>query len=112
MGSAKAKTVERGNPVIPAPPVPSKVQQSNLKPDTVTEPSPPPATQASSELLDRKVKVSEKAKGKITVYIFDGKPYETEFEGDIAGFEMNIAVPAMRKGYKVWKHNQSKQGGK
>jgi hypothetical protein len=118
MDSAKAKTVVRGNPitkgepVLPPPPIPKKVLESNKPLSTIDvgeEKAP-----ASSELLDRKVEVKgdEKPKGTITIYLYDNRPYEAKFDGKIAGFEMNIAVPALRKGYKLWKRELLKQGGK
>jgi len=118
MGSAKAKEVVRGNPVkeegliLPPPTIPKKVLESNrpLLPSTEVEEKAP----ASSELLDRKIEVdkSEGPIGEITLYIYRNRPYEAKFTGKIAGFEMGIAIRAMRKQYKLWKLDLLKQGGK
>jgi len=108
MDSAKANTV-RGNAVLPPPNIPKKVLESNKNaPPVVAKPLPT----ASSELLDKKVKVDEKPKGKITIHVYNGKPYEAKFEGEITGAEINVAWRAMYKQYKLWKHNLLKQGGK
>ena len=117
MDSAKAKTVERGNPitkgvpVLPPPPIPKKVLESNKPLPYQGEKEVKPS---SSDLLDRKVKKykDDKPIGEITLYIYKNRPYEAKFEGQIAGFEMSIAIRAMRKQYKLWKLNLLKQGGK
>lgn len=115
MSGAKAKAV-LGNPVLPPPPIPKKVLESNVKPTPTQaeEPKPSSILERAEEKVGEKVRVEvdEKPKGTITIYVYNGKPYEAKFEGEIAGFEMNIAIPAMRKQYKLWKHGLLKQGGK
>ena len=119
MDSAKAKTASSAGdqssvkvgPVIPGPAVPKKVLESNA----TTTPQPVQEKKdASSELLDRKVPKykDEKPVGTITLYVYKNKPYEAKFTGRINGFEMNIAIPAIRKNYKLWKRNLIKTGGK
>ena len=110
MSGAKAEVV-RGNPVIPKASIPKKVLDSNAT-------SPPskemPKADSSSALLDRPERVypNEDAIGTITISIFKGKPYEVKFDGKIAGFELNTAVSAIRKQYKLWKRSLIKREGK
>ena len=106
-----AKATTEVGPVIPKPPVPKKVLESNR---TTTGSTIAKKEKASSELLDRKTPVykDEKPVGTITLNVFKNKPYEAKFTGCINGFEMNIAIPAIRKHYKLWKRGLLKQGGK
>lgn len=109
MAGAKAK-LERGNPVLPPPPIPKKVLESNVK-------SAPDVGGKVGEVVEEKAKPKVLGEGKvigtITISIYDDRPYEAKFEGKIAGPEMNIAVLALRKQYKLWKRGLiEKEGGK
>ncbi|KKN42503.1 hypothetical protein LCGC14_0712640 [marine sediment metagenome] len=108
--SAKADAV-RGNPVLPPPIIPKKVLDSNIIPPPIIEEAPI-STLVVDEKLEHSVVVDEKAKGMITIYIFENKPYEAKFSGQVTGVELNIAWRAMYKQYKLWKHELLKQGGK
>jgi len=119
----------RGNPVeeegIPAPPVPSIVRQS-----MVPKPPPPIAKENGEERVvgsqeekeeevvtkepafgsnDEKMKVSDEAKGTITIKVFENSPYEVEFEGMVTGSEVDMAWKAMMREYRIWKHNLLKK---
>jgi len=108
----------RGNPVeeegIPAPPIPSIVRQS-----MVPKPPPPIAKENGEEEVvtkepafgsnDEKMKVSDEAKGTITIKVFENSPYEVEFEGMVTGSEVDMAWKAMMREYRIWKHNLLKK---
>ena len=106
-----AKAAVKEGPIIPKPAVPKKVLESN---PTTTSPPAPKVAPSSSKLLDKKIKVykDDKPSGTITLYVYKNRPYDAKFTGHINGFEMNIAIPAIRKHYKLWKRGLIKQGGK
>lgn len=106
--SEDKKKVELGNPVIPRPHVPRQV---GMKLDEQT----PKESKGMKEvvipkpvIVEEKVKVEKEVdaepKGVITIKLFEESPYEVEFEGMIAGNEMDLAWRAMMKQYRVWKH--------
>jgi len=110
---------EKGNPVlsgdagIPAPPIPSKVKMSMVpKPpervermldNTLAEEKP--QTVVVEEKEESEMKIESEPKGTILVKVYENFPFETEFSGKITGAEIDIAIKAVMKGYRVWKHN-------
>lgn len=108
-----------GNPVIPLPPVPSLVRMSMVpEPPTPTEKeesgeSKVVETETFGNDVEAKfipLKVGEEeAKGTIVIRIFENSPYETDFEGEITGVEVDMAWKAMMKGYRLWKNRVFKQ---
>lgn len=107
---AEAATV-RGNPILPPPAIPKKVLESNIKPPLEAAKGTSPVAEGK-EKVEVKAKVDEKVKGTITISVFENKPYEAKFTGEITGNEMIIAVNAVRKQYKLWKRELLKAGGK
>ncbi len=113
---AKADTVTTGTPgpsgpIIPGPAVPDKVIESNR---TSVAEVKKPAPLKDRELIEKKVPKykDEKPSGTITLFVYKNKPYVAKFTGWINGFEMNIAIPAIRKHYKLWKRGLINKGGK
>jgi len=107
---------ERGNPVLPKPPVPSQVRMSRME-----EVVPKEKKEEEGKVEEEKGKkadivvagpifvTEEKPKGTITIAVFENIPYQVTFSGHIKGDEVDMAWKAMMKAYRVWKHNLSKQ---
>ncbi len=47
--------------------------------------------------------------GSIVVTIYKNNPYDVEFEGKITGFNRDMAIRALMKGYTQWKIKVGKQ---
>jgi len=108
MDSAKADG-KKGGLIIPPPNIPEKVLESNKNTVPAKETSPP----VEEKKEEKKVEVrKEGAKGTITIYTYENRPYEVKFTGEITGVEINIAWRTMYKEYKLWKRSLLKQGGK
>ena len=115
MSGAKAKTatIQKGNPILPSPPIPKKVLVSNTKlPSTQDGKEEQQETKPTTIEKEGVSKEDGKASGVITIYVFRDRPYEAKFTGEITGVELNIAWRAMYKQYKLWKHKLLKEGGK
>jgi hypothetical protein len=114
--SEKTK-LEKGNPIIPDPPIPSQVRMS-----AVPEPPTPIPKESGEEVevvdtpisfpIDEKVMVEEEVdarpKGTIVIKVFENSPYEVEFSGKVTGSEVDIAWKAMMREYKQWKYKLMK----
>ena len=118
---ADKPAVERGNPVIPAAPVPSMVRQSMVPEPPMPIPKEvdgvlvgadivPPSTFTDTEIEEKlKEEIDAHPKGMIVIKVFENSPYEVEFSGIVTGSEIDIAWKAMMKEYRVWKHNLFKK---
>ena len=47
--------------------------------------------------------------GKITIILYPHKEYETTFEGNITGSDVNRAWKMMIRGYRLWKATEAKR---
>lgn len=47
--------------------------------------------------------------GSIVITIYKNNPYDVEFEGHITGFNRDLAIRALMKGYTAWKIKVGKQ---
>ena len=54
-------------------------------------------------------KTDNVAKGVITIYIYEDKPIESTFIGDIKGWDISQAIRGMMKGYRKWKAELAKE---
>ena len=118
---AEKPAVERGNPVLPDPPIPSIVRQSMVPEPPAPIPKEvdgvlvgadivPPSTFTDTEIEEKlKEEMDARPKGTILIKVFENSPYEVEFSGKITGSEVDIAWKAMMKEYRVWKSNLSKR---
>jgi len=52
------------------------------------------------------------AKGVITLYIYEDKPIESTFIGDIKGWDISQAIRGLMKGYRKWKAEVAKEATK
>lgn len=117
--------IERGNSILPPPPIPSMVRMSMVPPPPIPVPKivdgePVIAREEEEEektvdvVVDvvepiEKISLPEKEievnpKGIITISLFENRPFEVEFSGHIAGNDIDHAWRAMMKEYRVWKH--------
>ena len=116
----------KGGSDIPSAPVPSQVRMSRVteqipvekKGSTVT----PVGTQSPGDVEEHSIKVGPNVeevdahpKGTIMIKVFENSPYEVDFDGVVTGIEVGVAIMAMKKQYRVWKHNvflkETKEGG-
>jgi hypothetical protein len=54
-------------------------------------------------------KTETKAKGVITIYIYEDKPIESTFVGDIKGWDISQAIRGLMRGYRKWKAELAKE---
>ena len=116
MGDAK---VTRGNPIIKAPipsnvgrPLPEqlpKVKKEDKELGIAGVGEEEKVVVSPEKEVARDVVVDANPKGTINIRVFENSPYEVEFDGVIAGFELDMAWRAMMKEYRVWKHTMFKK---
>lgn len=118
---AEKPKLEKGNPIIPDPPIPSQVRMSMVPklPDPIPKVVDGKPVEAKSEVEPVEVideatlKVEEemdaRPKGTVTIKVFENSPYEIDFTGMITGSEVDIAWKAMMREYKQWKYRIMKE---